>query len=99
MDAFCITGMQVTAKIFPRKKDHLKRQDMSTNFIMIIILLLFTAAFGLIGAIIAATSLHLHVSYKFGVLGESWTRKRVQRATYVVSAILVGCLIGKIVRN
>ena len=53
------------------------------------------AAFGLIGAIIATTSLHLHVSYKFGVLGESWTRKRVQRATYVVFVILIGCLIGK----
>lgn len=54
------------------------------------------AAFGLVGAIIAATSLHLHLSYKFGVLGEAWTRKRVQRATYVVSVILVGCLIASI---
>jgi len=54
------------------------------------------AAFGLIGAIIATTSLHLHVSYKFGVLGESWTRKRVQRATYVVFVILIGCLIASI---
>ena len=72
---------------------------MSISFIMIYDIFLFTAAFGLIGAIIAATSLHLHVSYKFGVLGESWTRKRVQRATYVVSAILAGCLIGKNIRN
>jgi len=55
------------------------------------------AAFGLVGAIIAATSLHLHVSYKFGVLGEAWTKKRVQRATYVVSVIMIACLIASIV--
>ena len=58
-------------------------------------ILIIPAAFGLIGAIIAATSLHLHVSYKFGVLGEAWTKKRVQRATYVVSVIMISCLIGK----
>ena len=56
---------------------------------------LIAAAFGLVGAIIAATSLHLHVSYKFGVLGEAWTKKRVQRATYVIFVIMVACLIGK----
>jgi len=52
------------------------------------------AAFGLIGAIVAAASLHLHVSYKFGVLGESWTKKRVRRAMFVILFILIACFVA-----
>ena len=53
------------------------------------------AAFGLIGGLVASASLHLHVSYKFGVLGEWWTKRRVQRSKYVAGFLLIGCSIGK----
>ena len=58
----------------------------------------FLAAFGLIGAIIAAASLHLHVSYKYGVLDNSgfWTKQRIRKSTYFGLFILIGCTIGNL---
>ena len=54
------------------------------------------AAFGLLGAIISAASLHLHISYKFGVLGESWTKKRIRRPIFVTLLISKLCSISSI---
>ena len=61
----------------------------------------FLAAFGLIGAIIAAASLHLHVSYKYGVLDNSgfWTKQRIRKSTYFGLFILIGCTIGNLKYN
>ena len=65
--------------------------------ILIITLISNTAAFGSIGTLVAAASLHLHLSYKFSVLGQFWTKARIRRSQYFVLLLLIGCAIGKYV--